>query len=88
MKLTQEQLVELISQSLPYSEQITNWDFSEEGAVRFQWRSSIYRVSKNLFVEEKESIFLKGSDITIILEALLKRVYLEKEALEIKKEVT
>lgn len=78
MELTQEQLVKLIGRALPYSEQITDWDFSEESAVRFQYRQENFRVWKTLHVEEKESIFLKGSDIAIILEALLKRAYLEK----------
>jgi len=79
MECTQERLVELITQSLPYPSQISDWDFSEVGAVRFQWRETNFRVSKNLFVEERDICFLKGSNITIIFEALLKKVYLERE---------
>lgn len=79
MELSQGKLIELIVQTIPYPSHITDWDFSEEDAIRFQWRETSFRVSKNLFVEERDRCFLKGSDITIIFETLLKKVYLEKQ---------
>ena len=72
---TPEDLIELAVKALPYPDQIRDWDLStEDSAVRFTWRDTRFRVSTNLFVEEVTPPVLRGSNISIILEALLKYV--------------
>ena len=67
-----EQLVEIIYSSLPYSNEIENLDLSESDAVRFKWRGNKFRVSQSLMVEEVGNGVLIGSDISILLEKLIK----------------
>ena len=67
-----ETLVELVNKAMPYSNQIEQWDFSEDSAVRFIWRGNKFRVCQNLGVETVGNGVLIGSDISILLEKLIK----------------
>jgi len=65
---SQAQIIELLINALPYPNQIKDIDLvSEEDAVRFTWRSSRYRVSLDLFVEEVNAGCLAGSDSAILI---------------------
>lgn len=78
-----EELVVTIYKSLPYSEQITDLDFSEEGAIRFTWRSVRFRVSKAMDVETvqgEQGAILASDDISMIFETLLKKTYAYMES--------
>ena len=72
-----EQLVEIIYSSLPYSNQIENLDLSESDAVRFKWRGNKFRISQSLMVEEVGNRVLIGSDISILLEKLIKLTWFD-----------
>lgn len=62
----------LIVSVLPYPDQIHDWDMTLESQVRFTWRGTRFRVSKGLMVEESENGMLSGSNLAIVLGALLK----------------
>lgn len=72
-----ESLVEIITKAMPYSNQIEQWDFSEDCAVRFFWRGNKFRVSNNLGVETVGNGVLIGSDISILLEKLIKLAWFD-----------
>ena len=68
-----EKLLELIYSSLPYPEQVKDWDLtSDSEALRFTWRDTRFRVTKALFIEEVKEHFLYGTDLCILLQKLLK----------------
>ena len=71
---TKEKAVELINKVVPYSQQIKDWDFTtEENAIRFEWRSDVFRVDLTYCsVEEVGDGILSGSNIAILLTHLLK----------------
>lgn len=72
---TKEELLTAVLKSLPYSDQITDLDFStEETAIRLIWRkSNKFRIDINGGVEEVGNGVLIGSDISILFRELLKR---------------
>ena len=72
-------LIEIIYAALPYSSQITGISLDEKEAVTFSWRGHTLRVNENLFCEEVEGNLLSRSDLALLVEALLKRVWAEKE---------
>ena len=77
MKTIIAHAVELVYRAIPYSTSISELDFtSDPNAIRFKWRGTTYRVSDTLHVEEVGDGVLVGSDRAILIEALLKRVYL------------
>ena len=75
--LTKDGLLEVVTVAVPYSSQLRAWNTqSEEDAVRFTWRGNRYRVSlPSLMVDECDGRMLSGSDIAILMEALLKMAY-------------
>ncbi len=77
-----ETLVELVNKAMPYSNQIGQWDFSENDAVRFVWRGNKFRVSQNLGVETVGNGVLIGSDISILLEKLIKLAWYDYDKLK------
>ena len=72
---TKEELLTAILKSLPYSDQITELDFStEETAIILIWRkSNKFRIGISGEVEEVGNGVLIGSDISILFRELLKR---------------
>ena len=72
----QENMIVIIK-ALPYADQMKDLDFiSEPDVIRFTWRGERFRIDSNLNVETcNTGGFLEGSNIAIILEALLKRAY-------------
>ena len=74
--MTKAKFVEAIVKALPYPQHITDWDLdSEEEAIRFTWRRAQFRQSTAYShrVEECENGLLKGSNLAIVVEALIKR---------------
>ena len=70
------QVVEAVVKALPYPQHITDWDFdTDEGAVRFTWRRDRFRMSTchSMMVEECKNGCLHGSNLAIVVEALIKR---------------
>lgn len=82
LALTKDEAIEVITCAFPYPSHITHWDTSEDDAVRFTWRGVRFRLSLrySLMVEEVDRSFLSGSDIAILAESLIKRVYLDRAA--------
>lgn len=71
--MSKERILEAVVSAMPYPSQIKDWDFSSESnAVRFTWRSSRFRVTETLGVEQVTAGMLCGSDIALLVEALLK----------------
>lgn len=71
---TKEALVSAIYKCLPYSNQITNLDFtSVETAVYFTWRGNDFRVSLSGHSEEVQGSILTGSDLCLLFNELLKQ---------------
>ena len=72
---TKEELLTAVLKSLPYSDQITELDFSlEERAIRLIWRkSNKFRITLSGEIEEVGDGILIGSDISILFRELLKR---------------
>lgn len=70
--MSNEKLIMLIYKMLPYSNQVTDLDLQESDAIRFEWRGDYFRVSSGLMVEQIEHSCLVGSNMAIILQALLK----------------
>jgi len=76
VEMTNEQLVEIVTKALPYSQHISDWDFSfdNNNSIRFTWRSDRFRVSsEGLSVEECRDGMLASSNLSILLETLLKK---------------
>jgi len=74
MEHLKETIIEAIIKCLPYSDQIKDLDFtSNENAIYFTWRSTMFKVSKTGHVEEVDGSILIGSDICIIFSELLQR---------------
>jgi len=72
MKTTAE-ILERVLGALPYPGQIHNLDLSQDTELRFTWRGTRWRVSGSFFVEEVDGALLKGSNATLLMEALLGR---------------
>ena len=74
-----EHVIEIIYAAIPYSNQITDLELMES-SLRFTWRKEKrFRVSQNLGVEEVGDGILIGSDITILMERLLKLEGIRRE---------
>lgn len=71
---TKDQVIQAIVKGMPYPDQIKDWDTTQHEQVRFSWRNSgRFRVSCNGMVEEVGDGVLISSDITIFIEASIKR---------------
>jgi hypothetical protein len=58
---------------LPCPDQISNDDVpGDPESYRFRWRGNNFRVNRRLCVEEYGDGFLKGTDLAILLQALLR----------------
>lgn len=68
--------LETVLKGLPYPNQMKDIDMSEENAIRFTWRQVRFRVAHDFNVEEVEGRFLAGGNLSILLEALLKKTSL------------
>ena len=75
MGVSKDYLIELIFKTMPYSEQIKNLDTSDRDAVRFEWRSQSFRVSVRLSCDSISGLVREGSNISILLGALLEKQY-------------
>ena len=84
-EITKDRLLEIIIRALPYSEQMTKIDTtSESDAIRFSWRSQDFRVTVRLTAETVEPSILVSGDVSILLEALLKRTFVAMSEYESK----
>ena len=71
-------LLELVIQCIPYPNQITDIDsYNMEAEIRFTWRGIRFKVTydyKVSIIEGEKTKFEYGSNLSILLEALLKEV--------------
>ena len=77
--ISNDVLMELIIKAMPYSEQIKEIELTKEGVVYFTWRDDKFKVSGetgSIFVCTIHGICGHGDNISIILEALLKKQYI------------
>ncbi len=71
---TKEEIIEVLYNAIPYSNQIKKLDISsEEDAIRFEWRGTRYRVSVRGGVEEIGNGVLTSSDSALLVETLLNK---------------
>ena len=70
--MTQNKIIEAMVATIPYPDQIENIDLSSKGNVGFDWRSTRFRVNSTLMVMEIEGNFETGSNISMLMSALLK----------------
>lgn len=70
--MTKEQILERVLAVLPHTSQIKDLDVTSETAIRFTWRGDRFRVSGSLCVEQVDDGKLCGSNLAMLLEALIK----------------
>jgi len=68
---TKEKLLEAIIKSIPYSEQIINFDLSENDCIYFNWRDSRYKAGLDGHFFETDGTFLSITSNTILMEKLI-----------------
>ena len=72
MKLSRCELIDLVNERFPYSEQIKNMlPLMEENAIRFSWRGHKLRVSDSGMVEEIKGSCLHSNALALSLSALM-----------------
>lgn len=77
-------IINLITKGVPYPRLIT-FSPSEDDVVRFSWRGTNFRVSgelSDLFVEVISDGGLLGSNISMLMDVLLRRVAIEQAEAE------
>lgn len=72
MYATKSELLSKVIKIIPYPDQMTDFDLMLHDQIRFTWRSVRFRVSLSGMVEEVNDGFLRGSNISLLLEALIK----------------
>lgn len=70
--MTKDKVVELIYAAMPYSDQITDLDTTEENHVRFNWRGVRFEVTCDLHVHTIEGIMAVSGNLAILLQCLLR----------------
>ncbi|KKL50882.1 hypothetical protein LCGC14_2301060 [marine sediment metagenome] len=78
MTMTNDKIIECVIKAIPYPEHISDIELDDD-CVRFTWRTDRFKVSDSGMVEELEDIFLKGSNIAILMERLIKYEYVKLE---------
>lgn len=79
MTLTKSIVLEHVIKTFPLPDQIREIDFDRESdAIRFSWRDTRFRLSwaetgTQIYVDECHEGFLLGSNISIVVEALLNK---------------
>jgi hypothetical protein len=71
--MTQGEILERVLGRLPHPGQIIHVDLSDETAVVFSWRGKRIWVGDNLQVYEVDRSARIGTDLAIVLRALLQR---------------
>jgi len=69
---TKSELLSKVIKVIPYPDQMSDFDLMLHEQIRFTWRSVRFRVSLSGMVEEVNDVFLSGSNVSILLEALIK----------------
>ena len=69
--ISNEKIIEAVLRSIPYPDQMRDFDLSNECSVRFTWRGSRFRVSDTGYAEESSNHCLSGSNASILLTALV-----------------
>lgn len=74
--ITKAKLIELVIRALPHSEQIRSMDIdSEDDAIRFEWRGNPLHLHTSLSANTIGDGVLIGDDFSLLVSALVKRVY-------------
>lgn len=75
---TKEQLVELIYKALPYSQQITQLEFTNSNdSIRFEWRGEHIQVKLSLGVSIIDDKLIGSSNLTMLIEKILKMIWIK-----------
>lgn len=78
-KIPNDVLTELIIKAMPYSEQIKEFESTKESTIYFTWRDDKFKISGitgSISVCTIHGECGHGDNISIILEALLKKQYI------------
>lgn len=67
--MNQDQLLELLNESIPEPDRVTGIDTSTPGAVSFLWRGLFFKVTADLSVTE---VFGAKTSLALLLQALLR----------------
>ena len=66
--------IEILNNAIPYPNQIKDYDINNKDQIRFTWRGTRFKVDfQNASVDEVGNGVLIGSDLSILIEALIKR---------------
>lgn len=78
--MTKDKAVELLYKAIPYSNHITKLDtISEDKAILFTWRGDRFRfLIDYMSIEEVGNGVLMGSNISILMGAILKSAYVNE----------
>lgn len=68
---TTTEVLELVLRAIPFPEQIREIGALDDEGLRFTWRGNRFRVTTALMVEEAKDGMLCGSDLAILLQAVL-----------------
>jgi hypothetical protein len=78
--MDKSKLIELIYASLPHSNRITGVDLSQDHAVEFAWNGHRLRVTEALSCTEAEGDTERFSDLSLLVETLIRREWEKKGA--------
>jgi len=71
--ITKGQAIELLNVSIPYPDQMKNFDFDKDGVIYFEWRRNRYRLELQFCrIEKSEGCILIGDDCSMLMTHLLK----------------
>ena len=77
---TKEVAMEVVLKAIPYPEHLSDFDFtSEKTAIIFTWRHNRFRLDiEYISVEEVGNGVLSGSNMSILLQELIKREFIRR----------
>jgi len=76
--MSNSEILEMVLNSLPYTNQISDIDFSGKNEIRFSWRGARFRVNETLHVEEVKGVIFAGSNSALLFQSLLEKTRLIK----------
>ncbi len=78
---TKDKGIEIINNAFPYPNQISDWDTKTKvDAIYFTWRGNRFKLDLGYAsVSESDGHMLRGTDLSILAEALIKRAMIQIE---------
>lgn len=75
---TKENLLLAVIACLPYADQMKDLDFTSAAkAISFMWRGTIFNITTDGHISELNGGFSSGGDLSILLTALLKALWVK-----------